>query len=117
MKFKLDENLPTIAADVFIEANYDACTVYQQELSGIPDDSLITLMKQEQRILVTLDMDFSDIRVYPPSSHSGIIILRPPSQDVPSIVSMLMRLMPLLAVESIYNQLWIVEAHRVRIRE
>ena len=117
MKFKLDENLPVFATGIFQIAGYEACTVLQQRLSGASDDDLFALMQQEQRVLVTLDLDFSDLRRYPPPSHFGVIILRPPSQDVRSITTLLQRLIPLLQTEPITHRLWIVETHRVRIRE
>ena len=35
--------------------------------------------------LVTLDLDFSDIRVYPPSDYAGIVVMRPSLQSITNI--------------------------------
>lgn len=81
MKFKFDENLPIECAQIFREANFDADTVYEEGLKGKPDDSIFDICQKEKMVLVTLDLDFSDIRSYPPNSHCGIIILRLNSQS------------------------------------
>jgi hypothetical protein len=40
-------------------------------------------------VLVTFDLDFSDIRLYPPSSHSGIWVLRPQTQSIANALALL----------------------------
>ena len=65
MRFKVDENLPIDVAIVLRQWAHDAVTVLEQGLGGSDDASLATHCRHEGRILVTLDMDFSDIRSYP----------------------------------------------------
>ena len=62
MKFKIDENMPLEAAALLRDAGYDATTVSDQNLTGASDSSLITVCQKEERVLVTLDNDFADIR-------------------------------------------------------
>lgn len=76
MRFKTDENLPEESAAVLREAGHDAHTVREQTLGGHPDDDVAAVCKREQRALVTLDLDFSDIRSYPPEELEGLIVLR-----------------------------------------
>ncbi len=47
-----------------------------QRLVGTSDRHLSEVCKSEGRIFVTLDLDFADIRTYPPDEHPGIIVLR-----------------------------------------
>jgi len=70
----------------------------------------------EQRVLVTLDTDFSDIRFYPPEDLSGIIVLRVRSQAKHHIIEVFRGIIPLLEREPLERNLWIVEETRVRIR-
>ncbi|MDF5714819.1 MAG: DUF5615 family PIN-like protein [Rhizonema sp. NSF051] len=83
MKFKIDENLPVELANLLQEAGYDAMTVNQQNLSGEKDPKLMDLCQQEGRVLVTLDLDFADIRSYPPKQFLGIMVLRAIRQGKP----------------------------------
>lgn len=116
MKFKIDENLPVLVSDVFSSAGYDSCTVLQQRRGGIHDRALIALCHAEKRILVTLDLDFSDMRSYPPQQFSGIIIFKTADQSVQRLVQLTQQCVPILQSEPIEGHLWIVEDRRVRIR-
>lgn len=76
MRFKVDENLPLEVAEMLQQAGHDAATVLEQHLGGSDDAQLAALCQLEGRVLVTLDMDFSDIRNYPPAEFPGLIVLR-----------------------------------------
>lgn len=81
MIFKIDENLPEDVAIVLREGGFGAHTVHDEGLAGASDRAISETAHREGRVLITLDRDFSDIRAYPPSEHSGIIILSPRQQD------------------------------------
>ena len=85
MKLKADENLPVEVVEDLRQAGHDAVTVADQQLAGQPDGHVANLCRTEERAVLTLDLDFSDIRVYPPSDYAGIIVLRPAVQSVSSI--------------------------------
>lgn len=114
MQFKIDENLPVEVASLLINAGHDAKTVNDQNLSGTTDANLISVCRNEQRVLITQDLDFSDIRAYPPKESAGIIVLRA-RQSKPHILSVLKGAIPLLDKEPLINHLWIVEENKVRI--
>lgn len=67
MRFKVDENLPIEVAELLRQSVYDATTVLEQGHGSSADTRLATLCQQEGRVLLTLDMDFADIRAYPPA--------------------------------------------------
>lgn len=79
IRFKLDENLPRNAEVLLRQAGHDVHTVLAEQLGGSPDPRVFSVSQAEERILVTFDLDFSDLRVYPPASHHGIWVLRPQS--------------------------------------
>ena len=60
MRFKLDENLGRQTIYLFLEAGHDIATVAEQELQGATDNDLIDVCRDEARVLVTLDLDFSN---------------------------------------------------------
>jgi predicted nuclease of predicted toxin-antitoxin system len=116
MRFKVDENLPIEVAEALRQAGHDAATVLEQQFGGSADARLATLCQRESRTLVTLDMDFADIRNYPPVEYPGLIVLRLSQQDKPHVLNVVARLIPPLGQEPLERQLWIVEETRVRIR-
>jgi predicted nuclease of predicted toxin-antitoxin system len=113
----VDENLPIEMAQKLRSAGYDAMTVLEQRMGGWPDTNLYRVCQEEERVLVTLDLDFSDIRSYPPGKSAGIIVLRFARQDKPYVLAQFDRVIPLLMTEAIAGRLWIVDERQVRIRE
>lgn len=116
MLFKVDENLHSEAAELLREAGHDAMTVFDQGLRGHADRQIADVCRNEQRVIVTLDLDFSDIRKFPPTDYAGIIVLRLPDQSRSSIRRALKQVLPLLTLEPLAGYLWIIEEDRVRIR-
>ena len=116
MKFKIDENLPTELATLLGNAGHDADTVHDEGIAGSPDPMVIAACRAEQRCLITLDLDFSDMRAYPPEDLHGLIVLRLRTQDRIHVLEVAARMIPLLESEPLNKRLWIVEEERVRIR-
>ncbi len=123
MKFKIDENLsrrdgypPVEIAELLIKSGHNAKTVNEQQLKGTKDFVLINLCRQENRALVTLDTDFSDISAYPPEEYAGIIVLRVGSQSKNHVAAVFQHTIPIIDVEPLQQHLWIVEENVIRIR-
>ena len=117
MKFKVDENLPVEVAELLRRAGYDAATVFDQKLGGEADRTIAAICRLEQRAILTLDLDFADIRTYPPSQYAGLIVLRVKQQDKPFILAIIARIIRLLASEALVGKLWIVDEQRIRMHE
>jgi len=116
VKFKVDENLPDELSLLFRAAGWDSLTIEQQLLSGAIDPRLAEICTAEERILVTFDRGFSNIRVYPPADHPGMIVFRLKSQDKQHLLSVAERLVETLSKRDLRNELWIVHEDRIRIR-
>lgn len=117
MKFKIDENLPLEYAPILRAAGFAADTVADENLCGVADLVLAERTRSERRVLITLDLDFANIRSYPPAAHAGIVILRPRAQDKLALIALLNSLIPALKQASPEQQLWIVEEDRIRFRK
>ncbi|HEX2740868.1 MAG TPA: DUF5615 family PIN-like protein [Rubrobacter sp.] len=116
MKFKIDENLPVEVAGELLAAGHEAVTIHDQQLVGSGDHALSEVCRSEGRVLVTLDLDFADIRTYPPENYPGLIVLRLGRQDKPYVLEVFQRLLRAIDGEPLEGCLWIVEENRIRIR-
>ncbi len=116
MRFKLDENLPSEMAALFVEAGHAAVTTLDQQLGGAQDSNIALVCLREGRTLVTLDVDFADIRAYPPRRYPGIVVFRLGKQSRDYLLEIASGLLRDLTV-SLQGQLRIVEDSRIRIRE
>jgi predicted nuclease of predicted toxin-antitoxin system len=116
MKFKIDENLPDELAQLLRESGWDCRTVVEQQLGGADDPRLFQVCDEEDRILITFDRGFSNIKTYPPAHHSGIIVFRLKSQDKHHVLAVSSRLIQSLRARKLHNELWIVHEDRIRVR-
>lgn len=115
MKFKLDENLGKRGRNLFLMAGYEAATISEQGLTSASDRTVIAVCKQEERCLVTLDLDFSNPLMFQPSANHGIAVLRPPKKtSLEDLLSTVKVLLHAIKEKEIVGKLWIVEKGRIR---
>ena len=70
----------------------------------------------EGRVLVTLDLDFSNPLVFDPRTTSGVAVLRLSRSPVPSeLADAVALLLVALSVNAIAGLLWIVHPTRIRV--
>jgi len=116
VKIKLDENIPVSTSQVLMEIGHDVETAIGEGLAGHDDPTVLAAASAEERLLVTLDRGFGDVRAYPPGSHGGIVVLRPDSQAVSSVLSTVSSLTTHHDLEQFRGCIVIVRGHLVRVR-
>lgn len=116
MNFKIDENLPAECAALLREAGFGADTVAEENLAGADDSAIARSVRAEGRVLITLDLDFANIRAYPPSAQPGIIVLRLKRQDKRAVIGLVRRIISAMKTRLPAGDLWIVEPDRIRFR-
>jgi predicted nuclease of predicted toxin-antitoxin system len=77
MKLKLDENISRHLKPVLIGLGHNVLTAADEDLLSHPDTEIARAAKDEQCMLLTLDVEFADLRKYLPGSHPGVILFRP----------------------------------------
>lgn len=112
---KLDENIPDLVSEILQTAGHDVALARNEQLAGASDDRLLEAVMAEARVLVTFDLDFSDIRRYDPSGTPGVIVLRLRNQSLPHVRRAALALATLLSSEPLAGRLWIVSKDRLRI--
>jgi predicted nuclease of predicted toxin-antitoxin system len=109
LKVKLDENLGRRSIELFKEADHEVSTVTEQRLGGTSDDELIEVCRIEDRTLVTLDLDFSNVLRFPPQRYAGIVVLRVPHPiELNDIYECVRTLLRASEGEELEGKLWIV---------
>jgi predicted nuclease of predicted toxin-antitoxin system len=116
MKLKLDENLPHTLCAALTELGQDVHSVFEERLTGRPDEDIWSAAQREERFLVTQDLDFSDTRKFIPGRHHGILLIRLGS---PSRSNLIIRLRQIFEIEKVEN--WkgcfvVVTERKIRIQ-
>jgi len=116
---KLDENVPVALGDSLRRVGIDVATAVERGLADTDDDRLWTIAGAEDRVLVTLDKAFADLRRPPPAQDAGVVVVRPRRETVASVrvaidrvIARIERLRP----SSLRSEVWIASEHAVRIR-
>lgn len=116
MKIKLDENLPERPIAVLESLGHDVDTVRAEHLAGRDDPQIWEAAQSAGRFLVTQDLDLSDIRLYAPGTHAGVLLVRfaNPSRDV--LVARLSVLFATEAADTWQGCFVVATQHKVRVR-
>lgn len=116
MKLKLDESLSSSLKKELSKLGHEVATAIEEEPQGVPDERIARAASGEGRILLTLDVDFGDIREYPPGTHAGIIVFRIANQSIGQVRSFVLEFFASTDVERLRGCLVIAEPGRTRIR-
>lgn len=99
------------------QAGHEATAVRYQGLQGIEDSVLYGHCRSEEHVLVTLDLDFSNVLRFPAMRTPGVVVLRGPDELFPTMRIPVQTLINSLATHTPSGRLWIVEPGRLRIHE
>jgi predicted nuclease of predicted toxin-antitoxin system len=77
--FLIDEDMSRSLAIALQQAGYDAVDIRNVGLRGKSDPEVFAYAQTHHRILITEDLGFSNILLFPLGSHAGIIVCRFPS--------------------------------------
>ena len=116
MRFKIDENLHEDVAEMLREHGHDAQTVFDEGLRGRPDPEIADAARRDGRALVTLDLDFGNIREYSPEHYPGLIVLRVVNQGRRHVLHVMEQVLAVLDRVSLVGHLWVVSEGGIRVR-
>ncbi|MCX7993668.1 MAG: DUF5615 family PIN-like protein [Fimbriimonadales bacterium] len=118
MRFLIDEDLPHTLTDIFAAAGYEALHVREVGLRGMPDEQIAAYAQTHHLCLVTADLGFADVRIYPPAQYAGIVVLRvPTSASKATLQQLIEEWLQSGQVEKAQGNLTIIEPGRVRIKQ
>ena len=114
MRFLIDENVPLLVAAALRSLEHD-CFVVAESAAQSVDPDLMALARQEQRILVTFDSDFSrlifhDLKPAPP----GVIYMRSRPEHAPLVAETFIALFRAGAIDPIFHFITIETGGLVR---
>lgn len=120
LRFFADQCIPNFVIETLRAAGHEVARLRDHVAPDSPDSVVISKAQELDSILVSLDSDFADIITYPPADYKGIVALQ--VRNHPEIIPQLMErlgdyLAAHVAMSHYEGKLFLVEVHRVRIRE
>ncbi|SRR6266478_1889882 len=118
MRFLIDANLPRSIVALVASLGHEVEFARDIGLAAAVDSEIAARAQATRAALVTRDLDFGDVRRYPPDQYAGIVVLRVADNAVAKeIVRIAERfLREPTFVANLSGRLAIVEPDRVRFR-
>lgn len=117
MKLFLDENLSLALVSELQELGFEVGHVTTAGLKGATDKEIAAYAKKQKSILITKDIEFGSIILYPTGAHYGLIILRLPSYfTTPLLLKHLKVFLKNVRQEDFVGKMFIVEIAKYRVR-
>ena len=116
MRIKLDENLSRRIKMSLEQLGHHVSTVAEEGLLGRSDREIGAAANNEGRILFTLDLEFADLRKYPPGSHPGVILFRPRTMGPQTVNAFVLEFVRERKLEQLNRCVVVVDPDRVRVR-
>jgi predicted nuclease of predicted toxin-antitoxin system len=118
MRFLIDANLPRAIIAVVQSLGHQAEFARDIGLASATDEQIAEHALQYRAALLTRDLDFADIRRYPPERYLGIVVLRLPDTAVAEEIAAAVKrfLSEPRFIASLASRLAVVEEDRVRFR-
>ena len=116
MKVKLDENIPSRLKNVLEKRGHDVHTVADEGMVGFEDNDVWKQVCSEERFLITQDLDFSDVRIFEPGTHSGILLIRLKEPGANAIVEKVSLILNTESLEDWARCFVVLTENKLRIR-
>ncbi len=116
MKFLADMGISPRVVAALRKQGHDAVHLQEQDLGRLPDTNILIKAKEEERILLTNDLDFGELLAASGSSLPSVIIFRLKDMRAENVLWHLRNLLAQQSESVIMGAVCSVTERRVRIR-
>lgn len=116
MRFLLDECLSAKIAQRLRSGGHDCVHVYERGLGGQPDERVMSLADEENRILISADTDFGELLATAPVLAPSLILLRRADKRPDSVAEVILANLEQIADDLATGALVVIGDTRIRIR-
>lgn len=116
MRFLLDECLPVQIAGLLRAAGHDCVHVYELGLGGQPDEQIMALADEQDRILISADTDFGELLAKAPVLAPSVILLRRADKRPVPVAEVIVANLGQVAGDLAAGALVVIGDRRIRVR-
>lgn len=117
MTFLLDHCIWRETENILRKAKFDCITLRELGKAEASNGEVISLAKSKKAILLTRDSDFSNLSLYSPGTHGGIIFLRISPETISQVHDTLMKALRSTSSEELSGNLLIVTNTTYRLHK
>ena len=116
MNIFADECVYQVTVTLLRSQGHDIVTAQEVGLAGKADEEILAYATRHERVLLTIDLDFSNLRHYPPKSHHGIIVAKIRPRNAKAVHRVLEHMLNHVEADRLNKSLVIVDQNKYRIR-
>lgn len=117
MRFLLDQNLSPHVAQLLIAAGHDAVHVRTLGMSRAPDDDILRVALEQDRVLVSGDTDFGDLLATSNAAKPSVLLLRrQQGRRAEQLLRLLLANLDAVAEDLIEGSIVVLDERRIRVR-
>ena len=115
MKFLLDQSADFRLISHLRERGHDVQAISRNYPPGLPDEDVLTIAREEQRILIVADRDFGELIFHQELAHAGVIFFRLPGATLPAKIEHLNTVLEEHTDELEHGAFLVVNPGRIRV--
>jgi predicted nuclease of predicted toxin-antitoxin system len=115
MKFLFDQSADFRLISHLRELGHDVAVVSRNYPSGLADEDVLAIARQERRILVVADRDFGELVFHQQLVHAGVIFFRLPGAQLQSKIEHLDTVLQEHANELEHGAFLVVTPGQIRV--
>ena len=116
MKIKLDENLPFRLVGILSELGHEIDTIPREGLKGCNDEQVWEAAQRSGRFLITQDLNFSNINLFEPGTHYGLLLIRLRGPGRNALLKRIQTIFQSEEVERWQGCFVVITEHKIRVR-
>ena len=87
MRFLVDANLPRLVVPLLRSLGHRVEFARDIGLAAAPDRDIAARARLTGAVLLTRDLDFANVRQYPPEDYPGLVVLRLPDDATADVIA------------------------------
>ena len=116
MKLFADACVYRVTEEAVCQWGHDVELAREVGLAAAGNGDILAYALQTDRVLLTRDLDFSNILTYPLSSHEGVIVLKIEPVHIPQVHAVLRDLLSAVTQDEMRHALAIIDRNKWRLR-
>ena len=117
MQLLADESTPFNLVQHIRGLEVEISTAKEMGLSGKPDEEILSFAIKNKLTLITADIEFGNILLYPPASHLGVVVLRYSPRVTPELLQIVSDFVEKYKATDLFRTLVIIDKNKYRVRK
>jgi len=115
MKFLLDQSADFRLIPHLRESGHNVTAISRNYPPGLPDEDVLTIAREEARILLVADRDFGELIFHQALAHAGVIFFRLPGATLQTKIEQITTVLNEYAEELERGEFLVVTPGRIRV--